>query len=118
MSDRQRETQWYSTPQELRKRKQIVVMLSDEAREKLARLVARVGGTGMRSAVVEALILDASLSAIRPTLARVQETKAVEHRAMDHARGRAAARDTEEDLRAIEEAQKRVALQRAKKEKP
>lgn len=46
---------WVSTPQELRKRKQIVVMLSDSARAKLARLVA-ARGKGMRSTIVEELI--------------------------------------------------------------
>lgn len=50
---------WYSTPQEKRHRKQIVVMLSDDARAALERLVEAEGGPGMRSKVVEDLILAA-----------------------------------------------------------
>lgn len=47
---------WESTPQGKRKRKKVQITLSDEARAKLDRLAK---APGMRSAVVEGLIMEA-----------------------------------------------------------
>jgi hypothetical protein len=47
---------WNHTPNDLRKRKNIGLTLSDEAREKLDRLAERYGS---RSAAVEALVMAA-----------------------------------------------------------
>lgn len=50
---------WRNTPAEKRHRKYVKVYLDDATREKLERLAAARGGAGMRSAVVEELIMDA-----------------------------------------------------------
>lgn len=48
---------WYNTPRAKRKRKGLLVYLSDEAKARLELLV----GPGMRSAFIEKLIMDAPL---------------------------------------------------------
>ncbi len=49
---------WYSTSQSDRKKKKVQITLSEEARAKLERLVKAKGGPGMRSKVVEDLIME------------------------------------------------------------
>lgn len=55
MAGNPKSSKWYATPEHERVRKQVLIRLSDEARAKLDRLAGR----GMRSAVVEALIMAA-----------------------------------------------------------
>ena len=54
MSGNPKDSPWRSTPQRLRKRKSIVLTISDEARARLELLAPE----GTRSAFVERLILD------------------------------------------------------------
>jgi hypothetical protein len=55
VSGNPKQSKWYATPRDARKRKKIEISLSDEAREKLDRLAAG----GHRSPVIERLILEA-----------------------------------------------------------
>jgi hypothetical protein len=50
-----KDSPWHSTPQAARRRKQVGLTLSDEARAKLARLATH----GTQSAIVEGLIMSA-----------------------------------------------------------
>ncbi len=59
MTEKQKETQWYSTPKEARKRKPIGITLSDEARERLEKQ-AKARKTSC-SKVVEALVMAAPI---------------------------------------------------------
>lgn len=61
MTEKQKETQWYSTPREARKRKPIGITLSDEAQERLEKQAK--ARKCSRSQVVEAFIM---ASPIRP----------------------------------------------------
>jgi DNA-binding TFAR19-related protein (PDSD5 family) len=54
-----KKSEWYSTPVAARKRKPMQVTLSDEAQERLEKIVKARKST--KSAVVESLILDASI---------------------------------------------------------
>lgn len=57
MSSNPKDSPWYSTPRNARKRRGVEVTLSDEARAKLDKLVKK--SKTSRSAVVEALIMEA-----------------------------------------------------------
>ncbi len=57
MGSNPRTSKWYATPQAKRKRKGIMIYLSDKAKERLDVLAPE----GLRSAFVEGLILEAPL---------------------------------------------------------
>lgn len=59
MTEKQKETQWYSTPREARKRKPIGITLSDAAQERLEKQAK--ARKCSRSAVVEALVMAAPI---------------------------------------------------------
>ena len=58
-AERQKDTQWYSTPKAARKRKPIGITLSDEAQERLEKQ-AKARGVS-RSQVIEALVMAAPI---------------------------------------------------------
>lgn len=62
MAGNPKSSEWYSTPRDRRARKGVEVTLSDEARARLDAIAKKRGET--RSAIVEALIMAAKLTAV------------------------------------------------------
>ena len=64
MSAKQKGTEWFSTPEERRRRKSIELTLSEEARERLDKMAR--ARKASRSAVVDELVMEAPIRSTKP----------------------------------------------------
>ena len=64
MSAKQKGTEWFSTPEDRRRRKSIELTLSEEARERLDKMAR--ARKASRSAVVDELVMEAPIRSTKP----------------------------------------------------